>query len=77
MSASNLDTEILAAHELGDSYKLAELYAKAADMKAGEGLADAAGFLRTHAYVFALESAHPLASCLRAQLAAEGRELSE
>lgn len=77
MSSLSLDAEILSAHAIQDSYKLAELYAKAADIKASEGLKDAAGFLRTHAFVFALESAHPSARHLRKQLAAEGRELSE
>ena len=36
--------------------------------------ADATGFFLTHAYVYALETAHPAAGDLRAQLIAMGRE---
>ncbi|MEE9313238.1 MAG: hypothetical protein V3V02_01185 [Rhizobiaceae bacterium] len=72
-----LDKEILRAHDEGDSYKLAELYSEAARIKKHAGEMNAAGFLRTQAFVFALESAHPLEGELRKALVVDGRELSE
>lgn len=76
-SIKTLEADILAAHARADAYALADLYARAADVKDRIGDRNAAGFLRTHAYVFALESAHPSADALCALLAADGRELSE
>ena len=72
-----LDRLILAAHERGDARELAELYQKAANIKRETGEVDAAGFLLTQAYVFALECSHPDAAKIRVALAEEGRELSE
>lgn len=75
--SKNLEKQILAAHGLNDGYRLAELYARGAEIKHEAGELDAAGFLLTQAFVFALESGHPIAEMLRAKLVADGRELSE
>lgn len=68
-----LDARLLAAHARDDRGALIALYAEAADRAASHD-ADASGFYRTHAYVFALEAGDARAARLRAQLAAEGRE---
>lgn len=68
---NDLDAVLLRAHEEGDKHALVSLYAQAAD-EAND--ADAAGFYRTHAYVFALDVGHPRVEELRAMLVAEGRE---
>ena len=74
---AELDRKILAAHERGDSRALAELYQIAAGLKREAGEADAAGFLLTQAYVFALECGHPDAAGMRLALSQDGRELNE
>ncbi len=77
MNIQRLEEEIINAHEADDCYKLVELYAMGADLKNDKGLLEEAAFLRTQAFVFALESAHPLVDELRCILAAEGREIAE
>lgn len=72
--AEALDTALLAAHAEGATDQLVALYAEAADRAAAEGAAEAAAFFRTHAYVFALETGHPLADVLHRALVAAGRE---
>ncbi len=63
---NNLEKQILAAHELNDGYRLVELYAQGAEIKRQAGELDAAGFLLTQVFVFALESGHPMQkSCAR------------
>ncbi len=68
---SDLDARLLAAHAAGDWSALVTLYTEAADTAPDP---DAAAFYLTHAYVFALELAHPAAPALRARLVAAGRE---
>ena len=72
-----LELEILAMHDAGDSWRLAELYDTASDIKRLAGDTQAAGFLLTQAFVFALESGHPQAADFRSRLAADGRETVE
>ena len=67
----------MAAHARGDGTKLAHLYLLAAQEKSDEGDADAAGFLLTQAYVFALESGSDLATPIRRKLVAAGRDTPE
>ena len=68
---SDLDAQLIAAHEEEDSDALITLYslagAQAADI-------DTACFYLTHAYIFALELGDARATALRAQLVAHGRE---
>ena len=71
MQAPDLQARLLAAHAASDGRALVELYAEAAD--AAPSL-DAACFFLTHAYVFALETAHAEAPALHARLKAHGRE---
>lgn len=56
-----LDAQILKAHDHGDKSALVDLYSQAADQAAD---VDAACFYLTHAYVFALETAHPATQTL-------------
>jgi len=67
----DLDARLLAAHAAGDGRALVTLYTEAADAATD---IDAACFYLTHAFVFALEQAHPDVDTLRARLVAEGRE---
>lgn len=69
MSATEAD--VLAAHAAGDLPALVTLYSEAAATAEDP---DAAAFLLTHAYVFALEAGHPGADDLHAALVAAGRE---
>ncbi|MEO0990255.1 MAG: hypothetical protein AAFX00_04805 [Pseudomonadota bacterium] len=71
MTAETLDKRLLRAHAEGDKAALVTLYQEAA-----EAAPDETGrwFYMTHAYVFALEVAHPEASRLRDRLVAAGRE---
>ena len=64
---SDLDRQLLRAHEEQDAFGLVDLYTRAAD-EVGEGTA--AKFFLTQAYVFALESGHPRTSELRVRLRA-------
>ena len=68
---TDLDVQLLAAHEADNSDALIRLYQQAADQAAS---LDAACFYLTHAYVFALEAGHPDTHQIRARLVAEGRE---
>ena len=67
---STLDDALIAAHLHGDGAALVQLYRQAADETAD---LDAACFYLTHAYVFALETDHPLADDIHGRLAREGR----
>ena len=66
-----LDDRLLDAHAQNDKPALITLYTEAADSSATDV---AAGFYRTHAYVFALELGDPRARALHAQLKQDGRE---
>lgn len=66
-----LQDRLLAAHRTGDKAALVTLYCEAAQ---SAPTPDAAGFFRTHAYVFALDHGDPRSEALRAALQAEGRE---
>ncbi len=68
---SDLHARLLHAHELNDARALVALYSEAAATAIDE---TAAGFYLTHAYVYALEAAHPAAPDLRQQLIDMGRE---
>ncbi|MEM6547580.1 MAG: hypothetical protein AAF713_07515 [Pseudomonadota bacterium] len=69
-----LDRALLAAHADADGLTLAALYADASDLSEAAGDIDAAAFYMTHAYVFALETGHPMADAFHARLLALGRE---
>lgn len=73
MSVS-LDATLLAAHERDDRVALVRLYQQAADEAERAADIDAACFFLVHAYVFALETAHPDTPVLHARLKAHGRE---
>ena len=77
MSPEALDGQIIAAHAAQDNLTLADLYQRAARLKLDLGDGEAAGFLMTQAFVYALDSGHSDASSIRAWLAADGRELNE
>ncbi|MEH6644867.1 hypothetical protein [Sulfitobacter sp.] len=68
---SDLNAQMLAAHEAGDLPALVALYHAAAQAALDE---EEACFYLTHAYVFALELGDAQAETLRAQLVAHGRE---
>lgn len=65
-----LNAQLLAAHARGDTRALVGLYVQAADDTAD---IDAACFYLTHAYVYALETAHPDTSAILSRLRAHGR----
>ena len=67
----SLQTRLLEAHALDDRTALVDLYTEAADTANNP---TASGFYLTHAYVYALETAHPLAEKLHSRLVAEGRD---
>lgn len=74
-SADALHDEIMQAHERGHTDRLAILYLKAGDMHETAGDIDAACFVLTIAYVFALECGdHATAQSAHTRLAAHGRE---
>ena len=68
---TQLDIQLQAAHARKDSAALAELYA--AGSAAAQTL-DEQCFLTTQAYIFALESTHPLAEKLHAFLVQNRRD---
>jgi hypothetical protein len=68
---SDLDADLLAAHAAADTPALVALYEAAADQADTD---EARGFYLTHAYVFALEIAHPNATRLHDSLKRLGRE---
>ena len=66
-----LEYDLLNAHSEKDIRKLCTLYAKAADAQCD---VNSACFLATQAYVFGLQSNHPLVESLHAFLKKHGRE---
>ncbi|HBG98744.1 MAG TPA: hypothetical protein DDY29_08475, partial [Rhodobacteraceae bacterium] len=56
-----LDAALLDAHGQGDTGALIGLYALAAERAEAAAAAEAAGFFRTQAWVFALEAGDPRA----------------
>lgn len=73
--AERLNADILAWHETGDTAQLAHGYHTGGQDAALRGDVDAACFLFTQAYVFALRAGLPvLADSLWSQLKAFGRE---
>jgi hypothetical protein len=71
----SLDSDLLAAHALGDPGGLVTLYLKAGDLMDAEGDIDAACFYLTHAMVFAFEAGDARAGAIQHRLVAHGREL--
>jgi len=79
VTEADLEAAILAAHVKGDGEpertdELAKLYYQAARLKSADGKEDAAAFLMTHAYVFALDAGLMLAEAAHAYLRKNGRE---
>ena len=68
---NELDAALLAAHASDDKAALVDLYRQAADNADDP---QAVSFYLTHAYVFALETAHSSAAKLRARLVEMGCE---
>ena len=71
---SDLDAQLLQAHENKDHDQLVVLYTQAADEKEAQGDIEAACFYLTHAFVFALETDHERLATLNERLVAYGRE---
>lgn len=71
---SDLDDQLLRAHENQDHDQLVLLYTQAADESEAQGDVEAACFYLTHAFVFALETGHAQLSKLNERLVAYGRE---
>ena len=71
LSDQDLEDQIIRAHETNNIWLLAKLYADAAERGLDQ---DHACFLATQAYVYALQSNHPLKSKLHAFLKSHGRE---
>jgi hypothetical protein len=74
---SVLERDLIEAHKLGNSSRLAELYLTAARSEEADGRTEAACFFLTQAYVFALESGSQIASGIAARLRAYQREPAE
>ena len=72
--AQTLDRALLAAHAAGEAGLLPGLYARATELRAGEGDIDAAAFYLTQAYVYALEAGDDAARDHHARLRDWGRE---
>ena len=72
---SNLDQDLIRAHQANDLDKLVELYQQAADDSFGRNDIDAGCFYLTHAYIFALECNHPNACLIHSRLVYYGREM--
>ena len=68
------DRDLIAAHDRGDSGRLAELYFSAAQHEEASGQIEAACFFLTHAYVFALEAGSHSATFIVERLRAYNRE---
>lgn len=66
-----LDAQLLDAHARDDRPALVALYRQAAELARSD---TAKYFYLTHAYIFALETNHPLTSDLYTELRAAGRE---
>ena len=71
---TDLDAQLLQAHENQDHDQLVVLYTQAADEKEALGDVEAACFYLTHAFVFALETGHEQLRTLNERLVAHGRE---
>ena len=72
---AELDRLILAAHAAGAKAALAQLYAEAGDLLENVSTTDHAAFVRTQAYVYALETGdRVMASRLLITLRAAGRD---
>ena len=69
-----LDAALIAAHEAGQTIELITLYTRAADRLEAKDETDAACFMLTQAYVFALDAGDDRAGVLRTRLVAHGRE---
>lgn len=69
--SKSLDQRLLAAHARDDRAALVALYRDAADQANSD---EARYFFLTHAYIFALETAHQLTAELHAELRSAGRE---
>ena len=67
----DLHDRLMAAHAANDIGALVALYSEAADASADD---NSRAFFLTHAYVFALEMAHPKTATLKARLVRMGRE---
>ncbi|WP_375281173.1 hypothetical protein [Pseudooctadecabacter sp.] len=67
---TDLNAQLLAGHNAGDTSALVVLYTEAADQAPD---IDTACFFLTHAYIFALETAHPDTATLHARLKCHGR----
>lgn len=72
-----LDRAIMEAHDRGDGKALAGLYEQAGHLKETADDQDAAAFLFTQAYIFALEAGLPDADRLKDILLSRGRELDD
>lgn len=68
---TDLDAQMIAAHEAADRPALIRLYTQAANLA---NSLDAACFYLTHAYIFALEAGAAEAKALHARLVQHGRE---
>ena len=71
---SDLDTQLLQAHEAGDREALWRLYLQAGEAREAAQDIDAACFYFTHAFVFALEAGSPEAALINQKLVKYGRE---
>ena len=71
---NSLDQDLICAHQTGDTSKLVVLYQQAAEASFARNDHNAGCFYLTHAYIFALESNHPKASVIHAELVRHGRE---
>ncbi len=71
---NDLDAAMLTAHAARDQAALVTLYAQAAEESEAAGMAEAACFYLTHAYVYALDEGDSRAVDLHARLKARGRE---
>lgn len=69
--SQDLDQRLLDAHARDDRMALVQLYKDASSVSNSE---DAKYFYLTHAYIFALDTGHPLTSELHALLKTAGRE---
>ncbi|WP_299424515.1 hypothetical protein [uncultured Shimia sp.] len=68
---SDLEARLLAAHAADDKIALVTLYKEAAT---AAKTPEAKGFFLTQAYVYAIETGHPIAADLHQNLKATGRE---
>lgn len=69
-----MSDELRAAIDAGALRRVVDLYLDAAAVSDAAGDTDNAGFLRTQAWIYALEAGDPRAGKIRAELVADGRE---